>query len=563
MAINGPITIHSAESTATGLAKTIDLKSVNGTGYEALDDCAIGGVWTSGAATHIDFSVADLNSTTNVVTVAAHGGLTGDLGQITTTGNLPHGLSLLTNYWLIKTGDNTFKFASSAANALLGTAVDITEDTHTLTPVTAVLKTFTSANVAVATEIVTINAHGWVDGQKGLFTTTGWLPKPLALATEYWVIRDGANTVKFASSLSDASAGTAINLVNDTHTLTPTVAVAKTFVDADVTLLSDEIAIAAHGYVTGQKVNLTTDGVLPTGLVTPAWVIRIGAGIIQLAGSLADASAGTPLNITAAAGGGNHTITPVAVVLSTFGDFDTDPSTNTLTVAAHGYPPGQQVALTTAGTLPGGLAAGNYYIIAPTAGTVQLATTLAAAVAGTPDDITSAAGFGTHTFTPTAVSVQTFTDFKVNVTTDVISLTGHGLPDGQKVVVTTSGVLPTGLVTPSWVIATSADTLQLAGSLADAVAATQSDVTACAGFGDHTFTATAVAGAADIQHSLDGTTWMTVPAGFGGTSQNIAAVAQYIWCYSGPCRYLRLNLAPTAGRLTGVTIKFDTRKWYD
>lgn len=46
--------------------------------------------------------------------------------QLTTTASLPAGLALNTNYWLIKVDDNTLKFASSEANALAGTPVDLT-----------------------------------------------------------------------------------------------------------------------------------------------------------------------------------------------------------------------------------------------------------------------------------------------------------------------------------------------------------------------------------------------------------------------------------------------------
>jgi len=46
--------------------------------------------------------------------------------QLVTTGTLPAGLAVETNYWLIKVDDNTLKFASSEADALAGTPVDLT-----------------------------------------------------------------------------------------------------------------------------------------------------------------------------------------------------------------------------------------------------------------------------------------------------------------------------------------------------------------------------------------------------------------------------------------------------
>jgi hypothetical protein len=55
--------------------------------------------------------------------------------QFTTTTTLPAGLSLATDYYIIKITDTTFKVASSYANAVAGTAIDITSagtGTHTI-----------------------------------------------------------------------------------------------------------------------------------------------------------------------------------------------------------------------------------------------------------------------------------------------------------------------------------------------------------------------------------------------------------------------------------------------
>lgn len=69
---------------------------------------------------------------TNQVTVTGHGYVTGLLvSGIATTGTLPTGLSLLTEYYVIVVDANTLKFATSLANALLGTAVSITTTTGT------------------------------------------------------------------------------------------------------------------------------------------------------------------------------------------------------------------------------------------------------------------------------------------------------------------------------------------------------------------------------------------------------------------------------------------------
>lgn len=61
--------------------------------------------------------------------------LTGTRVQLTTTTTLPAGLSLATDYYLIRVSDTRCQFATSYANAIAGTAIDITTTgtgTHTI-----------------------------------------------------------------------------------------------------------------------------------------------------------------------------------------------------------------------------------------------------------------------------------------------------------------------------------------------------------------------------------------------------------------------------------------------
>jgi len=73
------------------------------------------------------FTNAAVDTLNDQVTVTGHNLQTG-FGpvRLTTPGTIPPGLSATVNYWLIVVNDNTLKFATSKANALLGTAVDIT-----------------------------------------------------------------------------------------------------------------------------------------------------------------------------------------------------------------------------------------------------------------------------------------------------------------------------------------------------------------------------------------------------------------------------------------------------
>lgn len=78
------------------------------------------------------------DNTTSTFTAAAHGFTTGLKGQVSNAGGaLPTGLSGSTDYFVIVLTANTFKLATSLANALAGTALTISDDgtgTQTFTP---------------------------------------------------------------------------------------------------------------------------------------------------------------------------------------------------------------------------------------------------------------------------------------------------------------------------------------------------------------------------------------------------------------------------------------------
>ena len=97
------------------------------------------------------------------------------------------------------------------------------------------------------------------------------------------------------------------------------------------------------------------------------------------------------------------TYTNATPVADTFVDNDVTTETDSITLTAHGFFSGLKVAATTSGVLPGGLSATDYFVIVVDANTVKLATSLDNAAAGTAVEITSAAGGGTHTLTPSAL----------------------------------------------------------------------------------------------------------------------------------------------------------------
>lgn len=86
-----------------------------------------GGPTGTGSITFSDLTISAVDTALDTLTATTHARLTGDGPvQFTTTGGLPGGLSVSTDYWLIVTDANTLKVATSALNAHAGTAVDLT-----------------------------------------------------------------------------------------------------------------------------------------------------------------------------------------------------------------------------------------------------------------------------------------------------------------------------------------------------------------------------------------------------------------------------------------------------
>ena len=99
-------------------------------------------------------------------------------------------------------------------------------------------------------------------------------------------------------------------------------------------------------------------------------------------------------------------ITVTTPAAKNFVDADVSVADDTITETAHGYKTGLKGQFTNSGgALPGGISGGtDYFVIVVNANTYKIATSLVNANAGTAVNITSAAGGGTHTFTPIALA---------------------------------------------------------------------------------------------------------------------------------------------------------------
>ena len=86
------------------------------------------------------------------------------------------------------------------------------------------------------------------------------------------------------------------------------VATTDTFVDGDVNTGNDRITMTGHPFAQNDRIQLTTTGVLPAGLAlaTNYWVNVVNVNTISLSATFGP---GSNVDITAAAGGGTHTVT--------------------------------------------------------------------------------------------------------------------------------------------------------------------------------------------------------------------------------------------------------------
>jgi len=191
-------------------------------------------------------SAVTLTNATEIVNYTAHGFYTGD-GPIRLTGTLPAALSLTTEYWVIRSGANTFQLASSRANALAGTPVAFATDgsgisVHWVTGVKS-----TSQNASCTTWPVEIPCaaivYVFADASIAVANSGGAIPTGLAANTDYYAIADGAATLRFATSLVNAQAGTAIDWSGGSGTQS----VIANFLDATAATVYSKFAVLNGG----------------------------------------------------------------------------------------------------------------------------------------------------------------------------------------------------------------------------------------------------------------------------------------------------------------------------
>ena len=157
--------------------------------------------------------------------------LTGTRVRLTTTTTLPAGLALATDYYVIRLSDTTFSLGSSYANAIAGTAVNITDTgtgTHTISwllprytngaGVQAIMFNATSSALAAATPNLSLGYTN--SAQTASRATPTVLPIGKSAATNSHILYTGATGTgkyNYTMPLQSGDAGIAeINTLQNT-----------------------------------------------------------------------------------------------------------------------------------------------------------------------------------------------------------------------------------------------------------------------------------------------------------------------------------------------------------
>ena len=227
----------------------------------------------------------------------------------------------------------------------------------TITIPVPTVRTIATAKVSTANETIEITGHNMQTGTAVKYQDGGGTALAgLVDNTQYFVIRHTADLIKLASSLSNANAGTAINLTgtgNNAQTLegiqatatatisggrvatvtvtnvgsdyqsVPAVTVAapaeQTFnAQSAVSTANDTITISGHLLQTGDQVTYSDKGGTTLANLTDAgahFVIRVNANTIKLATTAANAADGVAIDLTAGSSE-NHGLTGVTATVT-------------------------------------------------------------------------------------------------------------------------------------------------------------------------------------------------------------------------------------------------------
>jgi hypothetical protein len=269
------------------------------------------------------------------ITTSSQSWQTGDVVYLTSSGTIPSGLSVDTDYWLIRKSATTYQLASTYWEALAEIPVDITSTgsgTHTIHYTNADPKLcawidkwtskhklsgrcYSVVSLGYNTDIWkggVPNVTAIIKGKNNIYddrtSSTGWTDNAALCAADYlmdsdWgmgVAQSDVNLTQLNTAANECDEQVSVDTSQSQNSFTFTADQ-----NTDIFTLDDK-----HLWMVGDVVQLTTTGTLPSGLLTSTdyYVIRIDETNIQIASNLANARAGTALNF-GSPGSGTLTVT--------------------------------------------------------------------------------------------------------------------------------------------------------------------------------------------------------------------------------------------------------------
>jgi hypothetical protein len=445
-----------------------------------------------------------------------------NLGNVYNTGNGTVIMSLISSF---TSGNELYPTALDAENGTNKILIASAGNSyHALTPITL---------DAQNDLIHTAAGHGLSNGQAVTYFFNGTIPAGIANNTTYYI--NTVNNYTYRISTTPSPGFTTINLTTPSSR---SIAASDVVRGVVVNTALDTLTINNHGFQVDQPIQYDAGGGTPISPLqdqTTYFVQEvIDANNIRLKISL---NALSYINFTAA--GTSTTNSFIFVTVNLLND--------ELYLPNHGLVTGQAVVYSSGGgSAVGGLTSGStYFIIKRDSSIVRLASSAANATAGTAVNLTSTPVSGTHTLTVTAL----------NLSTDTITIPGHGFLQGELIQYDSQGQTAiTGLTTatPYYIIFVNGDNIKLATTPENAIAGTAINLTA-AGVGTHKLTS--------LSKTPDGTYEIaTVPNATSFTATARGTVPLIVKTFN-PRSTVDPNLEtfkiPSHGFLTGTAVTYS------
>jgi hypothetical protein len=433
-------------------------------------------ITSAGTGTNHSFIYVVVNIDEDSLYIPGHDLVTGSRVVYSAGAGTPiGGLTSGATYFIYKVDANIVKLATNKEGTNIINLTSLGTGNHTLT----------TNSVDFVADQISIPSHGFSQGELVQYDSVGQTAiGGLTSGNPYYIILVDGDNIKLANTLSEANAGTAVNITtagvgrhrilslskspDGTYTIdsvptdyTFTVPangfvpfIVKTFTPRSVVdIQQNNIKILSHGFITGTKVNYDAEGGTAIGGLTDDqdyYVINVSKDYIQLASTAENAASGVPIALTSFGGGTDHTLTSAQI---------------------NGY-------VTGSGTV-----------------STQVGSTLVSGVNTAFAKILKV-GDRFRLFPPNTTTTSTFSSANVTVNpTNTITLTGHSFSTGDSVVYTagSGSVAPTGLTSTYYyfIRRIDANTVKLFNTSADAVSNVNPVVITTQGSGTtHTFVKT-------------------------------------------------------------------------